>query len=118
VAKPEFTIYHNNRCSKSREAMCILDEIKVKATIIEYLITPPTEEDIELLLKKLGMKAFDLVRKGETLYKEKFEGKKMTEGQWIKTLAKHPILIERPIVVRGDKAIIARPPERLKELLR
>lgn len=112
------SIYHNNRCSKSREAMCILDEIKVKVTIIEYLITPPSEEDIQLLLKKLGMKASELVRKGETLYKEKFEGKKMSEAQWVKALAKHPVLIERPIVVRGDKAIIARPPERLKELLR
>ncbi|HEV7230549.1 MAG TPA: arsenate reductase (glutaredoxin) [Bacteroidia bacterium] len=114
----EVTIYHNNRCSKSREAMCILDEIKVKAHVIEYLITPPTEDDIIELLRKLGMKAEDIVRKGETLYKEKFEGKKMTESQWVKILAKHPILIERPIAVKGNKAIIARPPEKLKAFLK
>ncbi len=114
----EITIYHNNRCSKSREAMCILDEIKTKANVIEYLITPPTEEDLKSLLKKLGMEAHELVRKNETIYKEKFEGKKMSEEQWIKTLVKHPILIQRPIVVKGNKAIIARPPEKLKEFLR
>jgi arsenate reductase len=98
--------------------MCILDEIKVKAHVIEYLITPPTEDDIIELLRKLGMKAEDIVRKGETLYKEKFEGKKMTESQWVKILAKHPILIERPIAVKGNKAIIARPPEKLKAFLK
>jgi arsenate reductase len=115
---PEVTIYHNNKCSKSREAMCILDEIKVKAQVIEYLINPPTEDDIIELLRKLGMKAQDLVRKGETLYKEKFEGKKLTESQWVKILVKHPILIERPIAVKGNKAIIARPPEKLKAFLK
>jgi arsenate reductase len=114
----EITIYHNNRCSKSREAMCILDEIKTKANVIEYLITPPTEEDLKILLKKLGMEAHELVRKNETIFKEKYDGKKMTEEQWIKAFVKHPILIQRPIVVKGNKAIIARPPEKLKEFLR
>ena len=114
----EITIYHNNRCSKSREAMCILDEIKTKANVIEYLITPPSEEELLSLLKKLGMEAHELVRKNETIYKEKFDGKKMTEEQWIKALVKFPILIQRPIVVKGNKAIIARPPEKLKEFLR
>jgi len=98
--------------------MCILDEIKTKANVIEYLITPPTEADLISLLKKLGMEAHELVRKNETIYKEKFEGKKMTEEQWIKALVKHPILIQRPIVVKGNKAIIARPPEKLKDFLR
>jgi arsenate reductase len=114
----EITIYHNNRCSKSREAMCILDEIKTKANVIEYLITPPTEDDLKSLLKKLGMEAHELVRKNETIYKEKFDGKKMTEEQWIKAFVKYPILMQRPIVVKGNKAIIARPPEKLKEFLR
>jgi arsenate reductase len=118
MSKTDLTIYHNNKCSKSREAMCILDEIKVKANVIEYLINPPTEEEIEELLKKLGITAHDLVRKNETIYKEKFEGKKMTDAQWIKALVKHPILMERPIVVRGNKAVIARPAERLRELFK
>ncbi len=98
--------------------MCILDEIKVKANVVEYLINPPTEEELVEILKKLGMKASELVRTSETLYKNKFEGKKMTEDQWLKALVKHPILIERPIVVRGNKAVIARPAERLRELFR
>jgi arsenate reductase len=114
----DLTIYHNNKCSKSRDAICILDEIKVKANVREYLINPPDEDEIRLLLEQLGMEAHELVRKGETLYKEKFEGKKMTEEQWIKALAKHPILIERPIVVKGNKAIIARPAEKLRAFLK
>ncbi|HXC04951.1 MAG TPA: arsenate reductase (glutaredoxin) [Bacteroidia bacterium] len=112
------TIYHNNRCSKSRDAMCILDEIKMKADVIEYLINPPTEDEIKDILKKLGMKASEIIRKGETVYKEKFADKKMSEDQWIKALIKYPILMERPIVVRGNKAVIARPAEKLRELFR
>jgi arsenate reductase len=112
------TIYHNNKCSKSREAMCILDEIKIKADVIEYLINPPTEEMIRSILKKLGMEASEIIRKSETVYKQKFEGKKMTEEQWIKALIAYPILMERPIVVKGNKAVIARPAERLRELLK
>ncbi len=118
MSKSDLTIYHNNKCSKSRDAMCILDELKVKANVVEYLITPPSYEEIEGLLTKLGMKASELIRKNETIYKEKFEGKKMTEEQWIKAMVKYPILIERPIVVRGTKAVIARPAERLKDLFR
>jgi arsenate reductase len=114
----DITIYHNNRCSKSREAMCILDEIKVKANVIEYLITPPTYSDLESLLEKLDMEAHDLVRKNETVYKEKFEGKKLSEEQWIKAMVKYPILIQRPIAVKGNSAIIARPPEKLKAFLK
>ena len=114
----DLTIFHNNKCSKSRDAMCILDEIKVKANVREYLINPPDEDEIRVLLDQLGMEAHELVRKSETLYKEKFEGKKMTDEQWVKAMAKHPILIERPIVVKGNKAIIARPAEKLRAFLK
>ncbi|MFI5149047.1 MAG: arsenate reductase (glutaredoxin) [Bacteroidia bacterium] len=112
------TIYHNNRCSKSRDAMCILDEMKVKADVIEYLINTPSEEEIRGILHKLGMKASEIIRRGETVYREKFADKKMTEEQWIKALLKYPVLMERPIVIRGNKAVIARPAERLRELFR
>jgi arsenate reductase len=117
VREEKITIYHNPRCSKSRESMCIIDEYGAGAEIVHYLETPPTQKQLKELLKKLGMKAEGIVRKSEPLYKEKFEGKKLTNAQWIKALAENPILIERPIVVKGDKAVIGRPPERVKELL-
>src|SRR4051794_32671604 len=111
-------IYHNARCSKSRDVCSILEKKKVKAEIVEYLKTPPDQKEIKALLKMLGMKAEEIVRKGEPIYKEKFEGKKLTEAQWIKALAQNPILIERPIIVKGNKAIIGRPPERVLEFLK
>jgi arsenate reductase (glutaredoxin) len=111
-------IYHNTRCSKSREACSILQEEGVDFETMEYLKTPPTEKEIISLLKMLGMKAEDIVRKGEPLYKEKFANKKLTEAQWVKALAKNPILIERPIIVKGNKAIIGRPSEKVLELLK
>lgn len=110
-------IYHNTRCTKSREACSILEKKKAKAEIIEYLKTPPTVKELKELLKMLGMKAEELVRKKEPLFKEKFASKKFTEAQWIKVMVENPILIERPIVVKGNKAIIARPPEKLVDFL-
>ncbi|MES2140971.1 MAG: arsenate reductase (glutaredoxin) [Bacteroidota bacterium] len=112
------TIYHNTRCSKSREACSILEDKGVEFETIEYLKTPPTPKEIKGLLKMLGMKAQDIVRKGEPLYKEKFADKKLSESEWIKALAENPILIERPIIVKGNKAIIGRPPEKVLELLK
>jgi arsenate reductase len=110
-------IYHNTRCSKSRDVCTILENKKVKTEIIEYLKTPPTQKEIKQLLKMLGMKAEEIVRKGETIYKEKFAAKKLTEAQWVKALTDNPILIERPIIVNGKKAIIGRPPEKVLEIL-
>jgi arsenate reductase len=111
-------IYHNTRCSKSREACSIVAKNGITAEVIEYLKTPPSQSEIKHLLQLLGMKAEDIVRKGETLYKEKYKDKKFKEAEWIKILAEHPILIERPIIVKGNKAIIARPPEKVLELLK
>lgn len=113
-----FKIYHNTRCSKSREACGILQEKGVEFETIEYLKTPPTQTEIKGLLKMLGMKAQDIVRKGEPLYKEKFAHKKLSESEWIKALAENPILIERPIIIKGNKAIVGRPPEKVLELLK
>lgn len=112
------TVYHNTRCSKSREVCSILEKKKVKTEIVEYLKTPPTQKEIKELLIMLGMKAEEIVRKGEPLYKEKFASKKLTNAQWIKTLSENPILIERPIVVKGNKAIICRPPESVLKFLK
>ena len=110
-------IYHNTRCSKSRDVCTILEKKKVKTEIVEYLKTPPTAAEIKELLKMLGIKAVDLVRKKEPLFLEKFKEKKLTEAQWIKAMAQNPILIERPIVVKGKKAIIGRPPEKVLEFI-
>ncbi len=110
-------LYHNTRCSKSREACSILQEKNIAFETIEYLKTPPTEKEIKNLLKMLGIKAEELVRKSETLYKEKYKDKKISETKWIKILAKNPVLIERPIIVKGNKAIIGRPPEKVLELI-
>jgi arsenate reductase len=111
------TIYHNNRCGKSRQACSIVEEKGVKFEIVEYLKTPLNQSEIKALLKKLGMKAEDIVRKGEKIFKEQFKGKDLTEAEWIKALAENPILIERPIIVKGDKAVVGRPPENVLELL-
>ena len=110
-------IYHNNRCTKSRETCGLLDKAKVKYETIAYLKTPPTAKELKKLIKILGIKASELVRKKEPVYKEKYEGKKMTEEQWLKVMVENPILIERPIVVKGNKAVIGRPPENVNKLL-
>lgn len=113
----EITIYHKPNCIKSREAYDILKKQSKSFTTIEYLKTPPTQKQLKELLQMLGIKAEELVRKKESLYKENYADKKLTEAQWIKVLAENPILIERPVVVRGNKAVIGRPIEKVIELL-
>lgn len=113
----EYTIYHNPRCTKSRAALELLNERGVEPKVIEYLKTPPTAKELKAIVAKLGVKPEALVRKGEDVYKEKFAGKTLTDTQWIQALAANPILIERPIVVRGDKAVIGRPPENVEKIL-
>lgn len=110
-------IWHNGRCTKSRGTLEILQEHGVPHTVRYYLMEPPTQKELKELLKKLNMKAADIVRKSESLYKEVYKGKQLTEAQWVKVLAENPILIERPIVINGDKAVVARPPERVMEVL-
>jgi arsenate reductase len=112
------TIYHNNRCSKSRGACEILKSNGIETQLIEYLKTPPTELEIKDILKKLDMKAADLVRKGEEIYKTNFAGREYSEEDWIKILAANPVLIERPIIVNGNRAVIGRPVEKVLEILK
>lgn len=111
-------VYHNSSCSKSRGACDILSERGVEAEVIEYLKNPPTEAEISDLLVKLNMKATDLVRKNEVMFKQKYAGKDYSEEEWINILSRNPVLIERPIIVMGDKAIIGRPPEKVIEFLK
>ena len=110
-------IYHNPRCSKSRQSLQLLQEKGINAETIEYLKSPPTAEEIFELVAKLGIKPEALIRKGEADYKENFKGKTMTDQQWIEAMAKFPKLIERPIVIEGNKAVIGRPPTLVLDLI-
>ena len=111
-------IYHNPQCSKSRCSLDLLNERGIEIEIVKYLEEIPTKEDLRKILKKLSMKAEDLIRKGEKEYKENFKGKTLTEEEWIEAMVKFPKLIERPIFENGDKAVIGRPPERVLELIK
>lgn len=84
---------------------------------MEYLKTPPTASELRDILQKLNMKPEQLLRKGETLYKEKYKGKELSDEEWIQAMVENPVLIERPIVVKDNKAVLGRPPEKVQELL-
>lgn len=109
-------IYHNPRCSKSRQTLSLIKDAGRDVEIIEYLNAVPTTEELKELLQKLGLKAEQIVRRGEAIYKELYKGKVMTESQWIEAMIAYPKLMERPIVVQGNKAVLGRPPENVIEL--
>jgi arsenate reductase len=110
-------IYHNPRCSKSRATLELLRNKGQDPEVIEYLKHPPTPAELRDVIKKLGVSAEAIVRKGEDVYKTKFSGKTMTDDQWIEALVANPILIERPIVVTGKQAALGRPPKNVLQLL-
>ena len=113
-----YTIYHNPRCSKSRQTLKLLREQGIEPRIVEYLKDPPDEHTLARVLGMLDMDPIDLMRKKEGVYGElKLEEKKDDPNALIKAMIKHPILIERPIVVSGDKAALGRPPETVLEIL-
>lgn len=111
-------IYHNPRCSKSRDSYNLLTEKEIDFETIEYLKTPLTKEELTDVLAQLSIPAKDLIRKGEKDFKENFKGKELSEEQWIEAMLAFPKLIERPIVVKGDKAVIGRPLEKVIELIK
>jgi arsenate reductase len=112
------TIYHNPRCSKSRATLQLLEAKGMKPKIVDYLKTPPSAAELKSILKKLGLKAHDLMRKGEPRYAELgLEDRQLDDDALIALLVENPILIERPIVVSGGKAAIGRPPEKILEIL-
>ena len=112
----KYTIYHNPRCSKSRETLCLLEEEGAEIEVIKYLEETPNEEELKKLLMKLNLKPLDIIRKGEKIYKEKFKNADFNDHEWIKIMVENPKLIERPIVVKGNKAIVGRPPVLVKDL--
>lgn len=112
-----FTIYHNPRCSKSRATLTLLEEKGITPKVVEYLKTPPTAAELKAITTKLGVKPQELVRKSEDIYKSKYAGKQLSDDQWLAALAKDPILLERPIVVAGKRAVLGRPPENVLQFL-
>ncbi|HET9678976.1 MAG TPA: arsenate reductase (glutaredoxin) [Gammaproteobacteria bacterium] len=112
------TIYHNPRCSKSRATLALLHERGIEPEVINYLETPPDQTTLAEVLDKLNMQPRELIRKGESVYKEQeLNNADLTQQQLIKAMVDSPILIERPIVVVGDKARIGRPPENVLDIL-
>ncbi|MGK7389941.1 MAG: arsenate reductase (glutaredoxin) [Candidatus Cyclobacteriaceae bacterium M2_1C_046] len=110
-------IYHNPRCRKSREALQIIEEKGETVEVVEYLKTPPTKDELRKVVEMLGIPAEDLVRKNEDLYKESYKGKDINDEDWLVILSENPKLIERPIIIKEDQAVIGRPPEKVNELL-
>lgn len=114
----EITIYHNPRCSKSRQTLQLLEENGIEPKIVLYLENPPSAKELKALLKKLGIGARELLRKGEADYKDnKLSDSSLSESALIEAMTKFPKLIERPIVVKGDKAVLGRPPENVLGLV-
>ena len=114
----DLTLYHNPRCSKSRGALEILEARGLTPTVVRYLDTPLTAAQLTDLLRKLNISARQLLRTGEEDYKIlNLADDSLSEAQLIEAMATHPKLIERPILVAGDKAVIGRPPEKILELL-
>ena len=110
-------IYHNPRCSKSRQTLQLIKESGREVEIIEYLTTPPTFEELKSVIFQLGISPEQLLRKNEVVFKEKYKGKSLSDDEWIRAMIDHPKLIERPIVIDGKKAILGRPPENVLSLL-
>jgi arsenate reductase (glutaredoxin) len=112
------TIYHNPRCSKSRATLALLEEKGVTPRIVDYLKEPPSAAELKRILKKLGLKPRDIVRKGESVYAELgLNDKDLEDDELLALMVENPILIERPIVVSGEKAAIGRPPESVLKIL-
>lgn len=110
-------IYHNPRCSKSRQTLALLKENGVEPHVVFYLDNIMTAGELRGLLVKLGISPMQLVRKGEVVWKEKFKGKELSDDQVIEAMIANPRLIERPIVVKDQLAVLGRPPERILELI-
>jgi arsenate reductase len=110
-------IYHNPRCSKSRETLQLIREAGIEPEIVDYLVDVPTETELKDLIALLGIRPYDLLRKGEADFKDNFKGKDLSDDELIAAMVKYPKLIERPIVVKQKKAVLGRPPENVKTLL-
>ncbi len=109
--------YHNPRCSKSREALHLLEERGETIEIVRYLENPPSKQELKQIIELLGIQPIELVRTREKDWIEHYKGRQLSDGQIIDAMLKYPKLIERPIAIRGTHAVIARPPEKVLEIL-
>ena len=110
-------IYHNPRCSKSRQTLALIQENGQEVEIIEYLKESLSFKDLKSILEMLNIKAIELIRTNEIIWKENYKGKEMTDQELINAMSENPKLIERPIVVKNGQAIIGRPPKKVLDLL-
>ncbi len=110
-------IYHNNRCSKSRCGVQILEESGKEFEIVKYLENVPSKSELKEIISLLNISPIQLVRKNEKIWKEEFKGKDLSEAEVITAMVENPKLIERPIVINGNKAVIGRPPESILEII-
>ncbi|SHM72211.1 arsenate reductase (glutaredoxin) [Polaribacter sp. KT 15] len=110
-------IYHNPRCSKSRQGLAILEESKKEFEIVKYLEEIPSEKELKAIIEKLGVSPIQLVRKTEKIWKENFKGKELSDDEIVTAMIENPKLIERPIVINNNKAVIGRPPENIATIL-
>ncbi len=113
----KITLYHNPRCSKSRNAKALLEEQGVELSIIEYLKTPPGVAELKTLARQLQVPVREMMRSNENIYRELQLDKTTSDEALFEAIAEHPILLQRPIAVAGRRAIIGRPPENVLELL-
>ena len=111
------TILHNPRCSKSRAGLKFLEDKGAEFEVCKYLDEPLTPDELSDILRKLGKRPMDIIRTKEDVFKEEFKDKELSDEEWILAMLEHPRLIERPIIINGDKAIIGRPAEIIDTIL-
>jgi arsenate reductase len=118
MSNDRLVIYHNPRCSKSRETLQILKHNNFTPTVIEYLDEPPTRQELKVIIEMLGVSARDLLRTGEQIYQDaELDNGALSEDEIIAAICAHPILLQRPIVVSGERAVIGRPPAKVLEII-
>ncbi|MCH3882552.1 MULTISPECIES: arsenate reductase (glutaredoxin) [Tenacibaculum] len=110
-------IYHNNRCSKSRLGVALLEESGKEFEVVKYLENIPSEKELKEIIKLLKIAPIELVRKNEKVWKEEFKGKELSDAEIISAMIQNPKLIERPIIINGNKAVIGRPTEKILEII-
>ncbi|UKM63909.1 arsenate reductase (glutaredoxin) [Flavobacteriaceae bacterium GSB9] len=111
------TIYHNNRCTKSRQGLALIEDSGKDFEIVKYLENPPSEGELKKIIALLNIKPINLVRKNEAIWKENYKGKELSDAEIITAMAQNPKLIERPIVINGKKAVIGRPTEKIQDII-
>ncbi|NOZ45773.1 MAG: arsenate reductase (glutaredoxin) [Chlorobi bacterium] len=111
------TIYHNTRCKKSRAGLEYIQKKGLDYKIVEYLKFPLTKDELKNIIQKLNVKPFNLIRTQEAIYKSDFKGKEFTDDEWVDILIQHPKLLQRPIVVNNNKAVLGQPAEEIEKIL-